>query len=105
MNTLGISASVIFWTLAVGSAAVIVAWLLHPLLKWARISKGLSYEEASELIGSHFPEISDRLLNVLQLQNQLGSGDLGTDTSLLEASIDERTQAQLVLLRRDGDEG
>ena len=85
--------TVIFWTLAVGSAAVIVAWLLHPLLKWARISKGLSHEEASELIGSHFPEISDRLINVLQLQNQLGAGGLGTDTSLLEASIDERTQA------------
>lgn len=85
--------TVIFWTLVVGSSTVLVAWLFVPLLKWARISKGLTHEEAGALIGAHFPEISDRLLNVLQLQNQLGENPPQSDTSLLEASIEERTQA------------
>ena len=85
--------TVLFWTLLGGSAVLLSVWLVVPLLKWARIGKGLSYEEASALIGQHFPEISDRLLNVLQLQQQLGAGSRPTDTSLLEASIEERTSA------------
>ena len=85
--------TVLFWTLLAGSSILLVVWLVVPLLKWARIGKGLSYEDASDLIGQHFPEISDRLLNVLQLQQQLGAGGQSTDTSLLEASIEERTTA------------
>ena len=85
--------TVLFWTLLTGSSFLLVVWLVVPLLKWARIGKGLSYEEASDLIGQHFPEISDRLLNVLQLQQQLGAGGQSADTSLLEASIEERTTA------------
>jgi hypothetical protein len=54
-------------------------------------SKRLSYEQASEIIGTHFPEISDRLLNVLQLQRQLEHSE-SADLSLLHASIDERTE-------------
>ena len=82
-----------FWTLLGGSAVLLSVWLVVPLLKWARIGKGLSHEEASALIGQHFPEISDRLLNVLQLQRQLGAGSRPSDTSLLEASIEERASA------------
>ena len=85
--------TVLFWTLLGGSAVLLSGWLVVPLLKWARIGKGLSHEEASALIGQHFPEISDRLLNVLQLQRQLGERSRPTDTSLLEASIEERTSA------------
>ncbi|MGB1122004.1 MAG: DUF4175 family protein, partial [Flavobacteriales bacterium] len=85
--------TVLFWTLLTGSSVLLVAWLAVPLLRWARIGNGLSYEEASTLIGQHFPEISDRLLNVLQLQQQLGAGQQSTDTSLLEASIEARTTA------------
>lgn len=85
--------TVLFWTLLSGSSVLLGLWLVLPLLKWARIGKGLSHEEASALIGRHFPEISDRLLNVLQLQQQLGAGTHSGDTSLLEASIEERTAA------------
>ena len=93
--------TVLFWTLLTGSSILLVVWLVGPLLKWARIGNGLSYEEASALIGQHFPEISDRLLNVLQLQQQLGEGKQSTDTSLLEASIEERTTAlQPVVFQR-----
>ncbi len=85
--------TVLFWTLLSGSSILLVVWLVVPLLKWAQIGKGLSHEEASALIGRHFPEISDRLLNVLQLQQQLGAESHPADTSLLEASIEERTSA------------
>ena len=83
--------TVIFWVLVGGSAAVLARWVLRPALDLLRIRKGLSYEEASAIIGTHFSEISDRLLNVLQLQRQLESSS-ETDLSLLHASIDERTE-------------
>lgn len=85
--------TVLFWTLLTSNSILLAIWLVAPVLKWARIGKGLSHEEASALIGRHFPEISDRLLNVLQLQQQLGVGPRSTDMSLLEASIEERTSA------------
>ena len=82
--------TVIFWALTGGSVGVLARWVLWPALDLFRFRKGLSYEEASSIIGTHFPEISDRLLNVLQLQRQLEhSSEL--DLSLLHASIDERT--------------
>ena len=83
--------TVIFWVLAGGSAVALARWVLWPVLLLFRLRKGLSYEQASEIIGTHFPEISDRLLNVLQLQRQLEHSE-STDLSLLHASIDERTE-------------
>jgi len=85
--------TVIFWVLVGGGSAILSGWVGWPLLKWSRLSRGLTYEQASNIIGEHFPEISDRLLNVLQLQRQLGTASASHDTSLLQASIEERTTA------------
>ncbi|MFZ8836735.1 MAG: DUF4175 family protein [Flavobacteriales bacterium] len=83
----------IFWFFIAGGGLVIARWVFIPLAQWARIGPGLSHENASKIIGTHFPEISDRLLNVLQLQQQLGGTLIDQDTTLLQASIDERTRA------------
>ena len=86
--------TIMFWSLIVGGGVVLLRWVMWPTLKLLRLGNRLGYEDASKIIGDHFPEISDRLLNVLQLQNQL-SGQLGatSDTTLLQASIEERTRA------------
>ena len=84
--------TVIFWFLAIGSVAVLTRWVLWPAARLFRLRKGLSYEQASEIIGTHFPNISDRLLNVLQLQHQLNDSN-ASDLSLLNASIEERTES------------
>ncbi len=41
--------------------------LFFPLLNYFEIKKPISDEEASKIIGEHFPEISDKLLNYIQL--------------------------------------
>ena len=41
--------------------------VLSPILKLLEIKKGIGFEFASKIIGDHFPEINDKLLNVLQL--------------------------------------
>ncbi|RRN76917.1 hypothetical protein EIM50_22250, partial [Pseudoxanthomonas sp. SGD-10] len=38
------------------------------MLSYLKLGKRISYEHASAIIGSHFPEISDKLTNTLQLQ-------------------------------------
>lgn len=73
---------------AAGALAALTFWIIRPLAGMARLGKTLSHDEAARIVGRHFPEISDKLLNVLQL----GRGAAGTSESrsLLEASIDQK---------------
>ena len=75
-----------FFSYILFAAVIMIVYIANPLLKWMRIGKVISYEKASELIGRHFPEISDRLLNTLQLQEQAKS----SANELLLASIDQK---------------
>jgi hypothetical protein len=61
-----------------------------PLLRRGKLLKRMSRYEASRLIGSHFPEIADRLLNTLQLFD--ASGLNNGSISLLKASIAQKTK-------------
>lgn len=72
------------------SFAIIILgkYVIIPLLKWFHVGKTISYEKASSLIGDHFPEIKDKLLNTLQLQQQANT----SDNELLLASIEQRTR-------------
>ena len=54
--------------------------------------KGLTYTQAAKIVGDHFPDVKDKLLNTLQLQEQVAHA-AGADVSLLAASIDQRTEA------------
>ena len=90
----------VFW---IGTAAVVVvlAWLVvRPLLKMVgiptgRLGKRLSHAEAARIIGRHFPEVSDKLLNLLQLMGEGDGQELPTtDNDLLLAAINQKT-AQL----------
>ena len=63
--------------------------IIRPLLKIWGIGKRLSYEESARIIGKHFPEIDDRLLNVLQL-NSMAQHQQVPSMELLLASIDEK---------------
>ncbi len=65
-------------------------YIVIPLLRMNRIGRCLSYEEAARIIGRHFPEVKDKLLNLLQLQQ---NGKI-VDNILLQAAIEQKT-AQL----------
>lgn len=51
----------------------------------------IGYEQASEIIGNHFPEVKDKLLNTLQLKKQ--SDENPNQSALINASIDQRISA------------
>ena len=68
-----------------GSA--LIFWIVLPLSKMARLGKTLSHEDAAAIVGRHFPEISDKLLNILQLKKQ---SDSQSSRELIEASINQK---------------
>ena len=77
---------ILFWTFILVEAFFFARFIIFPLLKLFRISKGINYNEASRIIGDHFPEVSDKLLNVLQLKNN------SRQTDLLLAGIDQKSK-------------
>src|SRR5580765_1988373 len=59
--------SILFFGFLGGALFVIVRWIALPLLHYFRLGKIISHEKAALIIGSHFHEVQDRLLNILQL--------------------------------------
>lgn len=78
--------SVVSAFLLLGSAALIV-WVIIPFAKMSRLGKIISHEQAAAIVGTHFPEISDKLLNILQLKKQT-EGQASME--LIEASINQK---------------
>lgn len=76
---------VIFWVGMVAVAVVLGWFVMRPLLKMSGHGKRISREEAAKIIGKHFPEVSDKLLNLLQL---MGNRE---DSSLLLAAVEQKT--------------
>jgi hypothetical protein len=77
--------TILFWLFILVEASLFVRFIAYPLLKLFKLQDGISNEEASKIIGRHFEEVSDKLLNVIQLnQNQRVS-------ELLIASIEQKS--------------
>lgn len=69
------------------SGISLILGVLMPLMHFFRLGKIISHEQAAQIIGNHFGNVKDKLLNVLQLKHQANSL---ADTSLIEASIDQK---------------
>src|SRR5690606_14192334 len=64
-----------------------VYWVALPLVRIFQLGKTISHDEAAKIIGDHFPEVRDKLLNILQLARQSGQ----SDNDLLMHSIEQKT--------------
>jgi len=62
--------------------------IIKPLLAMLKLGKHLSFDEASVIIGNHFADIKDKLLNTLQLHRL--SENLPENNHLILASIDQK---------------
>ena len=72
---------------------VIVFFVLIPLIKLLRYQQEMSLQQAARIIGNHFPEqVSDSLLNTLQLQNEWKK-TRAEDGALLIEAIKQRTKS------------
>ena len=76
--------ALIFWILVTATVGVLAFLVLRPLLKMYRLGPRISREQAAVIVGDHFPEVRDKLLNLLQLQSLPQSAE----SDLLQASIE-----------------
>lgn len=74
----------LFWLFIAVEAFLLIRYILFPLFKLVRLQKGIDYNQASVIIGSHFGEVSDKLTNFLQLSNDSHKSEL------LLASIEQK---------------
>ena len=77
--------TIVFWSLVFFEMILFYKLLCVPLLKYLKIRSGISDQEAAKIIGDFFPEISDKLLNIIQLNSQ-------PTTELIVASIQQKTK-------------
>ncbi|WP_323027086.1 DUF4175 family protein [Gelidibacter japonicus] len=77
--------AILFWVFVSVELGLFIRFIVWPLLKLFKLHKGIDYDEASNIIGKHFPEVSDKLLNVLQLQRN------SEQSELLLASIEQKS--------------
>lgn len=82
--------SLLFWSYIAILSVVFGRWFVIPVMHFMRIGKIISYTEAARIIGRHFGEVRDLLLNTLQLQELAG---IQSDNSeLLLAGIRQKTE-------------
>jgi hypothetical protein len=67
---------------------IVISYFIVPLARLYRIGKIISHEEASGIVGRHFPDVRDKLLNALQLKRM--TGESHHNLALLNAGIDQK---------------
>lgn len=83
--------AILFFSFIALSLATIIAYLIIPVCKIAGLGKQLTNDEIAKIIGEHFQEIDDKLLNLFDLQKQLESGNYQS-YDLLSAAIDTKIE-------------
>lgn len=80
--------TIFFWSFTLLSLGIIINYIAMPLVKMYRLGKVISYEQASNIIGVHFSNVKDKLINTLQLHQEAENQQ--ETSSLLYASIDQK---------------
>lgn len=79
----------LFFSFLALNGFILGKFIVIPLLKLKSYGKRINRYQASTIIGDFFPEISDRLLNTLQLKDQMDENS--RDFELLNASVQQRS--------------
>lgn len=78
--------TVLFWLFIAVEVFLLARYILFPVSRLLKLQKGIDYKQASQIIGNHFSEVSDKLTNFLQLSNDANQSEL------LVASIEQKAQ-------------
>jgi len=79
----------LFYLLIVATACITIKYIFVPLLKlYGYKTNRLSNTDAAKIIGNHFTEIDDKLINTLQLSDKLTNDN--SENGLLVASIHQK---------------
>ena len=81
--------SILFYSFIALSIVTTIGYIVIPIMKIAGLGKQLTNEEIAQIVGKHFHQIDDKLLNVFELQKQMERGDY-LSYDLLSAAIDNK---------------
>src|SRR5688572_27032557 len=82
--------TVLFWSFIAAAAFSLWKLILTPLFHLNRLGKIISHEQAASIIGTHFSNVQDKLLNTLQLKAE--SDRQGNTNQLLLAGINQKIE-------------
>ncbi|MGR7812757.1 hypothetical protein [Lacinutrix undariae] len=77
--------TLLFWIFIAVEVGLFAKFIALPLAKLFKLQHRIDYKDASKIIGEHFPQVSDKLLNVLQLKEN------NVESELLLASIEQKS--------------
>ncbi len=79
---------VLFFSFLAISGLALFQWVVLPLVHYFRLGKVISHEQAASIIGDHFSEVKDKLINILQLNKQVEDSQ---SNALIIASINQKS--------------
>ncbi|MEN8125889.1 MAG: DUF4175 family protein [Bacteroidota bacterium] len=82
--------TILFWFFILVEIALLTKFIFIPLTKLLGLQKGISQEQASKIIGHHFNDVDDKLLNIIQLHDSHLHGN-DNQSELLLASIEQKS--------------
>lgn len=80
----------LFWGTLTAAALVVSRFIAIPLFKLFHLGSVITHEEAARIIGTHFGEVKDKLLNTLQLRDMAAARS--QQRELIEAAIAQRSR-------------
>jgi hypothetical protein len=83
LNTL--ARTMLFWTYCSITILIIIKLIIIPAIKMLQLTNSLTHEQAAKIIGQHFEEVSDKLINILELHD-IQDGN----NAIIEASINQK---------------
>lgn len=81
---------VLFWSFLGLAGYTLYMWVLLPAIHYFKLGQIISHEQAALIIGRHFSDVEDKLLNILQLHRQWQAQ---SESALLLAGIEQKTAA------------
>ena len=82
--------TILFWIFVVLEVYLLARFIVFPVFRLFKFKKGINHKQAATIIGSHFEDVKDKLLNFIQLNEDAGQA---TSSDLLLASIEQKASA------------
>ena len=79
-----------FWSFLLLSGAALYRWVALPLMHYFHLGQVITHEQAATIIGQHFVDVQDKMLNILQLKQQSSNAIYA---ELINASINQKSEA------------
>jgi len=80
----------LLFVFAASSISALCLLVAKPFIHYLNLGKQISHEQAANIIGKHFADVKDKLLNILQLKQQSQNA---FNKDLIEASISQKTES------------